>query len=225
MMNDDLINLYLDGELDPVRRADVERRLASDSGAAARLQRFEATDDMLRAAMPALQHSNDAALAAMLVETRVEARRALGKRWEHMGALAAAMLLGLLVGRFLNMVDDPRTAPYAVSAVEAQLLDTLVSGRSVSTSEGVVEISMSLQTDAGRFCRQYTLSDAQAAVAVLACKDAGGAWGMEIAAPHVAVAGYVLAGGSAVDEALHGLGPAVALDAEEEADMIRRGWR
>lgn len=227
MINDDLISAYLDGELNAEQKASLERDLRSDKGAAARLRRLRAADDALRAATPVSRFSGDEALAAMILTAApVIAKPAPRRRFVEFAALSAAMVLGVAVGRFAGVDGEEGAAPFSISAAEAHLLDTLPSGRAVAIEPGVFEVSLSLQSDAGQVCRQYSLSNAESAVDVLACKSADTPWRMAAAAPHVDVAGYTAAGASsAIDAAISALGPVEALDRAQEQDLIRRDWR
>lgn len=227
MSDDDLISAYLDGELDAEQAAAVEQRLRADRGAAARLNRLREADDLLRAAMPPVQQVSDQTLAALIMSPQTNAPTVRPRRLiVQAAALAAAMLLGVAFGRFVSTDNANAPSPFAISAVESHLLDTLPSGQAVETDSTMFEVALSLRSDSGALCRQYQLSNARTAVDVLACAEGGGEWRMAAAAPHVQTSQYVPAGASsAIDAAIAALGPSEALDIDQERDLIERGWR
>lgn len=221
MLNDDLIGAYLDGELDAERSAMVEQQLRADKGAAARLERMRAADDVLKRALPAARISQDDALAASILAAQPFAHR---RDWAlRIAALAAAAVFGLLIGRGASN-DAP--APYAISAQEARLLDTQPSGRVTEISTGAFEVVLSLQSEAGDVCRQFRLTRDMQSTDVLACRRGVEEWRMVAAATAASVEGYVPAGAnSPLDAAIEALGPVQALDTVQEGEQISSGWR
>lgn len=221
MLNDDLIGAYLDGELDAERSAMVEQQLRADKGAAARLERMRAADDVLKRAMPAPRTAQDDALAAAILAGEPSVRV---RDWAvRAAALAAAVVFGLIIGRG---VGGEAPAPYAISAQEARLLDTQPSGRVTEIDTGAFEIVLSLQSEAGDVCRQFRLTRDMQSTDVLACKRADDAWRMVAAATSASVEGYVPAGAnSPLDAAIEALGPVQALDSVTEEQQIASGWR
>lgn len=221
MLNDDLISAYLDGELDAERRAMVEHQLRVDKGAAARFERLRAADDALVRAFPAVDQSKDNLLAAIILATQpLVTHRGWGLR---AGALAAAVVIGLALGQFFR---NEGGAPYSISAQEARLLDTQLSGRSMETAGGAFEIVLSLRSEAGELCRQFRLTREARSTDVLACRSGEEQWRMVAAATAARSADYVPAGrNSPLDAAIEALGPADALDALQEAAYISRSWR
>lgn len=223
MLNDDLISAYLDDELDAERRAIVEQHLRTDRGAAARLERMRGADSVLREAFPAFDQARDELLASMILAPTAQPAP---RRWgTQIAALAAAALVGVLIGQAVR-VDNTET-PYAISAQQAALLNTLPSGQSASADGGEFEATLSLVSDAGAVCRQFRIGADNARTDVLACRGAEtGSWRMVAAAPAPADNAYIPAGAnSPIDVAIQGLGPVEALDAEGEREMIARAWR
>jgi hypothetical protein len=223
MLNDDLISAYLDGEHDAERRAMVEHHLRTDAGAAARLERMRGADDVLKRAFASRDFAKDDDVLATMI---LSPQRVVGPRdWmKRAAALAAAAVFGLVIGQAVR--GDGAQTPYAISAQEAQLLDTQMSGRVTNISTGAFEVVLSLRSDAGQMCRQFRLTRDMQSTDVLACKRDGEEWRMVAAAQAVGVEGYVPAGSnSPLDAAIETLGAVQALDSSEEAAQIEGGWR
>lgn len=219
MLNDDLISAYLDGELDAERRAMVENHLRTDSGAAARLERLRNADGLLREAFPAAAQARDDLFAAMIMAPSPQQTR---RRWAtQAAALAAVLLCGVVVGQFVRFSSAP--APYAVSANQAHLLDTLPSGESARADGATFEAILSVRSDDGDFCRQFRLTSGDSASDVLACRAENGGWRMAAAAPAAVVDEFIPASGAPVfDAAIQALGPVNVLDAEQERAYLSR---
>jgi hypothetical protein len=224
MLNDDLIGAYLDGELDAERRAEVERGLQLDSGAAARLERMRSADALLKRAFQRTGPDENAALAQMIMTPAYRAQR---HGWAtRVAALAAAVAVGLGVGELIKL-GDGGASPYAITTKQAALLDTLPSGAAHETGLGNLEMVLSIQSDAGALCRQFRLTSGAQSTDVLACRSGGDTWAMQAAAPAANAAGrYMPASGiSPLDAAISMLGPVVALDENQERVMIEEGWK
>lgn len=217
MLNDDLISAYLDGELDAERRAMVETHLRTDRGAAARLERLRSADSALREAFPAEDQTRDDLFAAMIMAPNAQQTR---HRWAtQVAALAAVLLCGVLVGQFARFNDA--SAPYAISANQALLLDTLPSGASARADGAMFEAILSVRSDDGAFCRQFRLTSAESASDVLACRAQNGGWHMAAAAPAATVGEYIPArGATVIDAAIQALGRVEVLDVEQEAVLL-----
>lgn len=228
MLNDELIGAYLDGELDEQKRALADHWLASDKGAAARLERMRRADALLREAIPRVATQPDDAIAALIAGQPDNVVQFKPRAWARQAAaLAAACVLGVLLGRAVA----PGTSPVAgdqmrVSAEVSRILDTLPSGQSAPIMGGSVDVAMSVQTDSGDVCRQYRTRFGDDAADAVACQDNGG-WRMLVqTAAAESDGGFTPAGAtSPIDAALSGLGPATALDQAQEQAMIAARWR
>ncbi len=223
MLNDDLISAYLDDELDPERRAMVEQHLRTDRGAAARLERMRDADGLLREAFPAVDEARDNLLATMILAPN--AQPAPRRRVVQIAAMAAAVMFGVLLGE--GLANNGAGAPFAISSRQGELLSTLASGQSAHADGGEFEAILSVVSDAGDICRQFRVISEDRRTDVLACREAtSGSWAMIAAAPAQASDAYIPAGAnSPIDVAIQALGPAEALDAEREREMIAREWR
>lgn len=232
MLNDELIGAYLDGELDAEKRALVEHWLASDKGAAARLDRIRAADALMREAIPRVAAPEDDPIAA-LIRGQAERRppRLTRQSAVRAAALAAACVLGVLAGRAMSpsliSINPSADARMRVGAEVAQALDSTPSGETVPVLGGEVRVAMSFQTEAGKVCRQYRTTSGHDAADAVACRDEDG-WRMIVQASATDVDGdaFVPAGSnSPLDAAISALGPAVALDSREERALMGANWR
>jgi hypothetical protein len=222
MLNDELISAYLDGELDAEKRDWVEDQLRTDRAAAARLERLSTADRLLKLAVPQVEHAGDDLLAAGILAQKPLESRAQPRLWATLGAVAATLILGVLVGRATDV--GPPESPLALSAQHARLLDTTVSGEPVNTNAGVFEVVLSVQSEAG-VCRQYRVSTGAESVDALACRRGEG-WRMVAASANAVATGYVPAGGgSPTDAAVDALGSVSVIDLDQERELIARQWR
>ncbi len=221
MLNDELISAYLDGELDAERRALVERQLRTDKGAAARLERLRAADNVLKQAFPVTEKPKDDLLAAAILAGDVHMK----SRWAtRVAAIAAAIALGLVVGQFVR-VSDSESASFAISEQQARLLNTQLSGRVTNTQEGAFEVVLSLRADDGEVCRQFRLTRDMQSTDVLACRTEGDSWRMLAAVSAVVTESYVPASvRTPLDAAIESLGTVEALDLSQERAQIAHRW-
>ncbi len=230
MLNDELICAFMDGELDAEKRALVEHWLSTDKGAAARLERMRAADALIHRAIPRVTGGDDP-LVAKIMDRPANVVPFVSPRWAiRAAALAAACVLGVLVGRMeapWPTADDATRVSMAVSEDIARVLDTAPSGQPSHVLGGEVEVALSLRTDAGELCRQYRTTVGANAVDALACRR-DGEWGMlvQAVATHADESVYVTAGSvSPIDAVISQLGAATALDAREEQALIDANWR
>lgn len=231
------ISAYLDGALDPAAMAEFEQALASDPALAADMARLLENDELLRAAFDApMQADVDADLLARmgLAEPEVEpaTRPAAandnppfwrGWRLPAAGAVAAALALAITVG----LPAGPAPVQFGPA------LDTTGSGQ-LAVLENGSELTpvLSFAAADGRFCREFSLSNAGAAGKGIACRDATGTWQVEAldpgATPLADNAGIALAAGAG-SAALAGvydrLGAGDPLPLEREEDLIAAGWQ
>lgn len=247
---------YVDGELHGDERAAVERAIAGSDELAAEVANMRSLNERLRGGLaPVLDEPVPQRLADLLAEPAAQdqsdnvvdlaARRADAGAptpasdsvstmplWQKTGALAAAVLLGVLVGRIgsepadepsLLTIDDQLVAGGVLAAALERL-------PSAATGDGVA-VTMSFTDTDGRFCRSF-VTTAQAGVG---CRDAQH-WAIEIldrqearqVAPQNGSTGYRLAAASLppavmtwVDEHIAG----DSLDASAEQAAMGRGWR
>jgi hypothetical protein len=233
MLNDQLIGAYLDGELDPEKRALVEYWLANDNGAAARVERMRGGDALLRRAIPKMgADSNDPLTALILARptnvVNLFERVAQGQGVRRAVALAAACVLGVLAGRFSDSPAAPGFDPrMSLNAEIERVLETMPSGQNAPIMGGELQMAMSLQTESGAFCRQFRVTSGPDVADAVACRE-DGQWRLAVqAAAPAETESYVAAAATAspIEAAINAMGGANVLDHNEERALIASDWR
>lgn len=244
MIPEEQLAAYVDGALDDAARAELERVLASDPAATARVAALRARVAQLRAAYAGVlaEPVPERLVAAVrrggasptsLDEARARRAARVPRRWawREWGAVAAAVFLGVIVGERLAMA--PAGVPWqstpgglVASGPLAAALGTQLAG---DPAGGTVRIGISYRAKGGGLCRSFTLASAGGLAGTACHRD--GAWILQaLAQPSASQPGgdYQLAAS--------GLPPALALlvegqiegeplDAAGEAAARQRGWR
>lgn len=241
--SEETLMAYADGELDPPTRAALEAAMAADPGLADRVARHRALRARLQAAFdPVL----DEPLPPRLIESArgapvqrpaakvIPLRRAAAARWSwpQIGALAASLVLGTLLGPLV--LHPPgggapvltRDGQMFASGSLARALTEQLASRQPPTAP--VQIGVSVRARDGAYCRSFVLRE-QGAIAGLACRERD-AWRLEVLEQSTAPAasgGYRAAGSAvppSVARALDEMREGDALDAAAEAAARERGW-
>ena len=178
-IDDDLLMAFVDGELDEVSRARVERAAAEDPAVRARLEQQQRLRDRLSAHYgPTAEEEVPERFRAML-ETNVvpfvaAAPRPARPLWQSLTALAATLVLGLAVGRTL-LAPTPASGPFAVEGgvmvARGELAETLDTQLASAQPQGAAtRIGVTFAHNDGRACRTF---DSQVAAGI-ACRGEGG---------------------------------------------------
>ncbi len=103
------LHAYVDGQLDPVRNAEIEAHLAANPQALARVDAYRKQNQMLHALFdPTLEEPLPAAL-----QRRQRPRS--NPQWQRVAAMAGTLALGLVLGYGLRGVTAPTIGPMALS--------------------------------------------------------------------------------------------------------------
>lgn len=176
-IDDDMLMAFVDGELDEVSRARVERAVAEDPELRARLaQQHRLRDRLAEYYGPVVEEEVPERFRAML-ETNVvpfaAKPRTARPLWQTLTALAATLVLGLAIGR--TLLAPGATGPFAVEGGTmvargdlATALDTQLA--SAQAQDAPTRIGVSFTNNDGRACRTF---DSQAAAGV-ACRGDNG---------------------------------------------------
>ncbi|HWI11117.1 MAG TPA: hypothetical protein VNU48_07295 [Burkholderiaceae bacterium] len=236
---DETLMAFADGELaDPVRD-DIERAIAADAALRGRVAALRRQRARLAAAFaPVLDEPMPPRLAELLRDAEppkvvpLDARRAARERprmsatsWARWGGMAAALLLGVLLGTQLER-GGPTIGPRDARLVaEGPIGDALSSQLASAPVAGApVAVQLSFVDKSGRYCRTFSTSalagmacrqDGQWDLQTLAAADPASATGMRQAAS--ALPRAVL---DAVDRSIAG----AALDAAGERRARDAGW-
>jgi len=231
MIDDDILMAFVDGELDEIGRARVERAVAEDPALRARL----AQQQKLRATLaafygPTAEEAVPERFRAMLDTNIVDfpaAKTRPGRpMWQNFAALAATLLLGLALGRTLVM---PAGGPVGIEngtmvaqGPLAAALDTQLA--SAQAPDAATRIGTSFAAADGRLCRSFD----SAAMAGIACRGDQG-WQLMMTSagsggPHT---DYRQAGSTnpLVAQAAQELMAGEAFDAAAERRARDSGWR
>lgn len=249
-ITDELLMAYADGELDAATRSEVERAIAADAVLAERAQRQVVLRERLQSAFrPALKEPvPDRLLQALQAAPAVaattgavidlaparEARRTSGARhwmqdWTAWGGIAASLLLGVLIGKFVpgSGADAAAFEAEAGRLVARGAIERALSTQSagVPVAGGAVAVQLSFVDKAGHYCRTFTT----AAMAGLACRD-GARWTLQqSAAVEAGPSGAMRQAASALPAAILGAVDqridGTPLDAAAEQAALRGGWR
>ena len=235
-LTDDVLCAYLDGELSPEARVELERRLSSEPGARVRLDRFRDNDARLRRAFALPNEGESDPLLRLLAgDTAAVASTSTAAqpnaRWRRIAApLALAMaatVAGLAIG--LGMREDAATDGEAIdrdprlSASLQSALDRQMSGR----SEAGTRILFSFRRADGAACRQFETFAPVGGAEGVACRRAEGGWALVVWHQPIQTAeGYRTAGAgdSPVDTVVERIDVTGPLSSEDEANAIANGW-
>ena len=242
--SEETLMAYADGELDPPTRVALEAAMAADPALAQRVARHRALRARLQAAFdPVL----DEPLPKRLIESVrgapvkrpaakvIPLRRTAAPRWSwpQLGALAASLVLGALLGPLLLRAPADGGAVIArdgqlhAGGVLARALTEQLASNQPPTA--AVQVGVSVRTRDGTYCRSFVLRE-QSSLAGLACREHE-AWRLEVLAQNpsqpAAAGGYRTAGSAlppSVARALDELRAGEPLDAAAEAAARERGW-
>lgn len=243
MIDDATLFSYLDGTLPEAERRHVEAEIAENRDLAARVARHRALGqaahdsfaEELREPIPdgwiaAIDRALPAAENVASIAVERERRRHGWLSWQAGGAIAAALVLGLALGRVTltpeGQTVTERAGALMASAPVARALDMGISGVPVELADGrALDVQLSLSGADGRFCREALIGDAASAQRILACREKDG-WQIAGLAHEVALgSGYQqVSGDGPLDTLVEALG-GEALDAAGEKAAIARSWQ
>jgi hypothetical protein len=177
----EMLMAYVDGELDPIAAKRVERAAEADPALAEEIARHRRMRAQLRSAFdPVATTAPPETLVAMLrasgkvtdiAAAPAKRDRSLPRWLPAGGAVAAALALGLLVGRGLPQAGEPftmRDGTLVARGETAKALDTQLA--SAQPAGDNIRIVVTFRGTDGDYCRAFE-TGAQAAIA---CRREGG---------------------------------------------------
>jgi hypothetical protein len=252
-ITDDVLVAYVDDELEPAQRGEVERSLASDPALQRKARAFAESAAFLRRGLEAKLHEPlpehllrvfDCGCAAdaagdddgsTVVPLPAARRRPLSAAaWPQWAAAAALLLMvGGGLGFFSAGVLVPEGEPMiaGIDPTTARVLD-----REASGTPGEIMPLLTFRDHDGRLCREYEVTasgaEARQIQRSVACRASGGGWTLvastyATAAPAAAGQGYVPAAGApepAIDLMAQLIAGAPLTPAAERA-AIESDWR
>lgn len=243
-IDDETLFAFVDGTLPPDEQQRVALAIADDPALAERVERHERlakvaresfSGDLAEPIPDAWIARIDGALpqggvtgVASLAAAR-ERRRARWTTWQAGGAVAAALVVGLFIGRGAGEGSGliaEHGGVLLASAEVGRALDQARSGVPVDLDGAgrSINVQLSLRTT-NAFCREAVVAGDEGANRLVACRGDEG-WRIAGLAPDGrGNGGYQTVGGeTALEDVLDSLG-GEPLDAAGEQDAIRRGWR
>jgi hypothetical protein len=242
MMNwsDETLMAFADGELVDPARGDIERAIAADAALRERVAALRRQRARLAAAFaPVLDEPMPPRLAELLRDAeppkvvQLDAQRVAREpprsmsatSWARWGGMAAALLLGVLLGTQLERGGPPIGPRDARLVAEGPIGDALSSQLASAPVAGApVAVQLSFVDKSGRYCRTFSTS----AVAGVACRQ-DGQWNLQTLAAadpapptglRQAASALPRAVLDAVDRSIAG----AALDAAGERRARDAGW-
>ncbi len=229
-INDEKLMAYVDGELDPAERAEVEAAINADPALRGKMEahrnlraRLSGTfDGALDEPVP------ERLLAAMAVpspsDTNVVhlARRPnwSAREW---GAMAASVAAGVLIGLSVMRGQTPMVAVTEYGLMARGALQQALDTQLAADEAGPVRIGLSFRAREGGYCRTFDLTHSD--TAGLACRGDEG-WKVTMTAVHDSGGEVRMAGApteilAAVEAMIEG----DPLDVVGEARARESGWR
>ncbi|MEO8465285.1 MAG: hypothetical protein ABI640_08080 [Gammaproteobacteria bacterium] len=242
--NDEAIHAYVDGALDIDASARLEADSRADAALAQRIAEQRALRTLLSAEFdpvlnePIPQRLRDAfagpasraAITPIGYARKEGARARPGVALREWGAIAAALVLGFLVGQLtLRGPSSALVETQQGRLVAAGFLDKALSTElaGAASENAAARIGLSFRATAGEYCRTFGLRTGGGGVA---CRS-GGRWSVELldgAAAQPAAPGGFRQASSALSPAMLGainaLGAGDPLTAEEEKQRVGTGW-
>lgn len=223
----ELLMAYADGELRPIEAKRVERAIAADPALGEEVARHRALRARLGGHFAAVaQEPVPDHLAAMIRASAVDLpthrrsrRMPAWAPWS--GAVAAALVLGLFVGRGMpgpGVVQTRDGRLYAAGALAGAL------DQQLAANDGAVQVVVSFRDRDGRYCRVFRSQPTDG----IACHEAKG-WALRqtMGGSRASTGGYAQAGSAdaALMAAAQELMAGDPLDAAAEARARAAGWK
>jgi len=242
MNDDEILMAYVDGELDPAGRAEVEAQIAADPAAARRLWRHrdlrtklsQAFSEVLAETPPvrliaaamgaAAPEVGETPSAPAVDPATIHGPRRQGRRriWPVAGLMAACLAAGLALGAEFWSGRSVPTVTVRDGALVAQgpLADALEYHlASKPARDAPIRIGLSFPSRNGEYCRTFIIDRGQA-TAGLACRGPA-AWSVKMAVPAPAGADTPPQIQRMVDD----LSAGPPLDAAAESIIRMRRWQ
>lgn len=207
-VSDELLMAYVDGELDPITRQEIERLMADDPVIARIVDRHrrlrerlqlahrnvleEPVPDRFKAILapaPAPASASPAATQRLVLPRpatdRTSGRSMSLRGW---GMLAASLLLGIVVGLIVPRDLDQPYEPVATGLAARGALDrALTEQLAADGARSGIEVGFSFVDHNGAYCRTFQIRE-RTPIAGLACRE-NASWNLKVLAPAAAATG------------------------------------
>jgi hypothetical protein len=248
IFDDTTLAAYLRGALDPAMMDRIDAALETDTMLAARLERLADADDQepvtalvrdafapikslpIPDAMTAIvQQPEPAATNIVDFAAAASARRLPKWGWPQLGAMAASLAIGVVVGQGLLGGSQPAGSAIVVASAQgtqlapelASFLDTAASGSAQPLGAlGEAEVMISFRNGDGALCRQYLVKGQAGITDAVSCK-ANGQWSLEAMGNRAPPAGEIrTASGDAAAPVIAAVDALIASDVLVGADEL-----
>lgn len=219
---------YVDGELDEIARRRVERAMTEDPALAEAMARDRALREQLQARFdPYVRAPTPDRFLALLDTTvvpiaepsRPATWRASAYRWAQGAAIAATLVLGVAIGRQLNMPGSvaSRNGVLVAHGRLATALDTHLA--STQSADAPIRIGLTFRDHGGSICRTFSDEKLQG----IACHD-GGYWLLARTGTGAREGSYRQASSGALIGEAQEMMAGSPFSAADEAAAKSRGW-
>jgi hypothetical protein len=241
--SDEQLSAFLDGELTASETQALSRDIEASKVLADRLELLGGANKAYVAAIEAIDHQpmSDGLKSVMAAPPTAKIipfrPKAIGAFVMEHRAIAAALVVAAAVW---SVFSTTRPASQVLTDSQGYIVASSPLYRVLEETQSSVQVKLpggqeatprlTFATASGNFCRQYRLESRAGGSEAIACRD-DGRWRVEVAvfgAPGASPGDYQTAAGSAsqtlnafIDRAIEG----EPLDAEQETDAIKRGWR
>ncbi|HJV02368.1 MAG TPA: hypothetical protein VJ752_17665 [Burkholderiaceae bacterium] len=252
--SDETLIAYADGELDEATRRAVEEAMRLDDSVARRVAHYRALRDGQYAAQAPRESARTRrnanvvqldAVRASRAANHSAARRARRRHWGWLegGALALALVVGVVAGKFGLARWQPAWfgPPAPVTAVAshdgmlaaqgalASALSLQMGGAATASSE--VRVGLSFLSREGGYCRTFTLAGTGQELTGLACR-ASDEWRVpvlvQVGKPMPPMGSYKRGGAELPTALLEAIDQRIVgdmLEPRAELEALRRGWQ
>lgn len=245
--SDDTLIAYADGQLDDATRRAIEHAMQRDASLQRRVATLRVKSHAYNGPPPRYgKVVHLSAIRAQRVAVQQAARKAHTPRWRWpvWTAIGAALVAGLLAGRFALVywqpawLGEPPAAPTTIISRNGMLiaqgkLDLALSRQmgGAAPSEGDVRVGLSFLSNQGGYCRTFTLVGLSQDLVGMACR-ASAEWRVPVLvqnmrpAPQMSaqrVAGTEMP--TAVLEAIDQRIVGGMMDTRAEQEALRRNWQ
>ena len=241
----EILTAYVDGELDDIRRREVDEAIRSDEALAETVEQLRASRIMLSKAFADVI---DAPIPARITRAigssissenviRLQTTKGTSRQWAPLSlAASVSLIVGALVG-FVVADNSPSNAPATTANLLQDVLDRLPTGSALTSSDShtVATVLSSFRILDGRICREFEQrAEAQQSIGIACRGPETAGWetliqvttarGLSDARPGES---YAPANGGLdpLEWVFERLGAAPALDSAEEAELIARKWK
>lgn len=236
-LSDEMITAWLDGEVTPQQRSEIESAIAASPDLGVRVARLARADRLLTPAFAETLNAPIPQRFESMLESSRRTKGFAGFRAALSGLLspppmamaAASLIVGVMLGGAI-LSGSPTGAGIATDGdgrmIANDAMATSLASVASGATTGPLAIRLSLVDDGGRYCRQFETP----AAAGLACRQ-NDAWVIDTLSRTSGASSvdgaYVMADGPAdatISAALQRLGVRRVLDNREEAAAIASGW-